>query len=461
MTMKRLLPSCSLRLVAWYASSTTFVVLACMAAMFLLLQRQAEVQVDASLHAELKALINRWKSGADLAELHDKAATVALNVSELSSVAVWRYDYDEESSDGKDRVRDQRRTLAFAEAQPEPTAEVTLGDGWRTIRALAHNASGSVLIQVSRPVVSETLVWPEFQRVLMMGALGLLLICGASALLTRRAFRFVRVAIERTGRVDPRAPGKRLPVPATGQEANQLSTAINDMLDRLQRVPGKEASFATRAAHELRTPLAAQRCVGELVLQRESSPEQLREAVASMLEEGDHMHRLIDNLLLLARASSGVLQQATTAVCVETVLRRCVRSLQPLAEENGQKLRVTYRGSFEVQADETLVSQAILNLVHNAIRHTPAGTSIDVRALSILGGVCIVIADNGPGFEKSVKSMEVRDVSTIHGNRGLGLGLSIARALVRSQGGRMSLLSQPGRGTLVQLKFKVLNSLQH
>jgi signal transduction histidine kinase len=431
------------RLVVWYLVSTTLIVLACVAAMFFLLHRQAGLYVDAKLRTELATLAERWTKGVDVEELD--GGRLAITFDGASSVNVWRYDQAQQTYARHIKLRG---------------ADDAKEDGWRAMSTVAHSPNGSILIRVARPAVLAATVWEEFRLVLVLCTLGLLLIGGISTLITSRAFGFVRSATRRMRLADPSAPMLSMPVPTGAHEAKELSKAINDMLERQQRARQKEAHFATQAAHELRTPLAALRCVGELALQREGSIEDTRGAVSAMLEEGEHMQRLIDGLLLLARAEGDLLPRAHTPVVLDAVLRRCVRSLQPLAEEKGQTLSVKYRGSFVAAVDGTLLSQAILNLVHNALRHTPAGTSIETSVSSDGDNTYIVIADNGPGFKNQGQSAVVRAPSAPSApsaeaeGRGLGLGLSIAQALVRSQGGRMIVRSKIGRGTVVQLIFE-------
>jgi signal transduction histidine kinase len=432
-----LIRSFRLRLAGWYMVSTTFIVLACVTAMFFLLHRQAEVYVDAVLRTELATLVERWRKGVDVPELD--GGRLAITFEGPSSVDVWRHHQAEQSPIDRSRIRG---------------ADDADDEGWRAMSAVAHSANGSILIRVARPASLTAVVWEEFRLVLVLCTLGLLLLCVISALATSRAFGFVRSATERMRRTDPRASELSLPVPPGAHEVTELSKAINDLLDRQQQARLKEAHFATQAAHELRTPLAALRCVGELALAREGTIEDSRAAISAMLEEGEHMRRLIAGLLLLARADGDLLPRASTPVFLDAVLRRCVRSLQPLAEEKGQTLRVKYRGSFLIEADETLLSQAILNLVHNALRHTPAGTVIETSVSGSRDGTFIVIADNGPGFDDQEQSAVVRKPGADWEGRGLGMGLSIAQALVRSQGGRMVVRSTLGRGTTVQLQFK-------
>lgn len=438
-----LIRSFRLRLAGWYMVSTTFIVLACVTAMFFLLHRQAEVYVDAVLRTELATLVERWRKGVDVPELD--GGRLAITFEGPSSVDVWRHNQTGHSPVDRSRIRG---------ADDADKADETDERGWRAMSAVADSANGSILIRVARPASLTAVVWQEFRLVLVLCTLGLLLICVISALATSRAFGFVRSATERMRRTDPRAPEQSVPVPSGAHEVTELSKAINDMLDRQQQARLKEAHFATQAAHELRTPLAALRCVGELALSREGTIDDSRAAISAMLEEGEHMRRLIAGLLLLARADGDLLPWASTPVFLDAVLRRCVRSLQPLAEEKGQTLRVKYQGSFLVEADETLLSQAILNLVHNALRHTPAGTVIETSVSASRDGTCIVIADNGPGFEDQAQSAVVRKQGAEWESRGLGMGLSIAQALVRSQGGRMVVRSTVGRGTTVQLQFK-------
>lgn len=237
-------------------------------------------------------------------------------------------------------------------------------------------------------------------------------------------------------------------------DSTELPSAVDELLSDLDQVVVGQYRFIADAAHELRTPLTAQSVVGENVLARRASPAALREAISSMLEEGRHMRQLIDGLLELTRASlagtgSNGDKHQVTPLDLSELTNGCVQTLQVLAEERGQHFDVTCEEPVWVDADATLVRQALLNVIHNAIEHCPAGTRIRLETAQSAGDGLIRVIDDGPGIALSEQARAFerfhRGAATAH-RRGLGLGLSIAKAILRSQGGRIHLHSVPGEG---------------
>jgi signal transduction histidine kinase len=227
-------------------------------------------------------------------------------------------------------------------------------------------------------------------------------------------------------------------------------------LTHLEQVIVRQHRFVSDAAHELRTPLTAQCVVGESVLARQAvTSAQLREAIVSMLEESKHMKRLIEGLLDLTRASltntaePGVSRQPV-ALDLSVLTHDCVESLRVLAEEKQQSIEVSATTAVLADADLTMVRQALLNVIHNAIEHCPEGTRIQLETVHCPPNEAqIRVQDNGPGIpleeQRWMFERFYRGAGTSR-QRGLGLGLSIAKAVLCSQGGGIALRSTPGQG---------------
>lgn len=247
-------------------------------------------------------------------------------------------------------------------------------------------------------------------------------------------------------------------LPAKRRRAALLraSTDAEERLAHLEQVIVRQHRFVSDAAHELRTPLTAQSVVGESVLARQAvTSAQLRDAIVSMLEESKHMKRLIEGLLDLTRASltntaeQGVSRQPV-ALDLSVLTHDCVESLRVLAEEKQQSIEVSAATEVWADADLTMVRQALLNVIHNAIEHCPEGTRIQLETVHCPPNEAqIRVQDNGPGIpleeQRWMFERFYRGAGTSR-QRGLGLGLSIAKAVLCSQGGGIALRSTPGQG---------------
>ena len=241
-------------------------------------------------------------------------------------------------------------------------------------------------------------------------------------------------------------------------DIERLAVAVNELLDRFHQIVVSQHQFTADAAHELRTPLTAQSLVGENALARRCTSAELREVVGSMLEESKHMKRLIESLLELTRASVTT-ERVSTPLDLSNLARDCVESLTVLAEEKGQRIELTARPVW-ADADPTMVRQAILNVIHNAIEHCPAGARIHVETARFARNQAMLrVTDNGPGIaldEQEHVFERFYRRATAGRHRGLGLGLSIAKAVLKSQRGSIHLRSEPGSGACFTLILPVL-----
>ena len=276
-------------------------------------------------------------------------------------------------------------------------------------------------------------------------------------LLAGRVLAPVGAMADTARRITAESLDARLPVSNSADEFGRLASVFNETLARLDAAFEQLRRFTADASHELRTPLTAIRSVGEVALQRSLSPEAYREVIGSMLEEVDRLTRLVENLLLLTRAEAGriPLTRATVDLC--ELVAGVSDSLRVLAEEKNQEFTVELPGSCVVECDATVLRQGITNLLHNAIKFTPAKGIIRVAARSTPSGDAIIeIRDSGPGipasdqqrvFERFYRVDQARSTDT----GGTGLGLAIARWAVEASGGRIELESVPGQGTLFRV----------
>ena len=282
--------------------------------------------------------------------------------------------------------------------------------------------------------------------------------------------------------------------PAAGHRSNELDRAVlaERRLAHLEQIVIRQHRFVADAAHELRTPLTGLTLIGENVLAKKDIPaSQLRETIASMLEESEHMKRLIEGLLELTRASLASAanhdgRRSPFALDLGALARDCVETLQILAEEKQQCIELSVPGKLWANSDLTLVRQALLNVIHNAIEHCPPGAHIRVETGRHLPDQALIrVQDDGPGipeeeqrdvFERfyrgsgtsrarggiAVREREPKsnsEDSTRPRRRGLGLGLSIAKAILCSQGGGIELRSRPGAGSCFILSLPLLSDV--
>jgi heavy metal sensor kinase len=367
------------------------------------------------------------------------------------------------SSDGGVIYRNERLGNRTLGGVPEPgeggsdysPRSTHLADG-TPVRVVSrrHTLEGrSMLIRLA---YSEEPIWEDIGEhnlasllavpaVLVLTGLGGYLLAGrALSPLKEMAYRAEQITSDRLH--------ERLPIDEPGSELGRLATVFNNLLSRLQRTFDQLRRFTSDASHELRTPLTSIRSVGEVALQNDGSPEEYRDAIGSMLEEVNRLSALIDSLLTISLADAGCIQLHSSVFRAIDLAREAVGLFEVLVEEKGQRITVEGDESVSVSGDRLFLRQALINIVHNAVKYSPAGGTIHVGIRrETAGNVLLEVIDSGPGISPEHAAKVFDRFYRVDDSRsrqagGTGLGLSIAQWAVRLNGGDIQILSKQGRG---------------
>jgi heavy metal sensor kinase len=294
----------------------------------------------------------------------------------------------------------------------------------------------------------------ELRDLLLVLVFGLPIGVGIAGLggymLARRALAPVQHMAERARLITAERLSDRLPVNNPRDELGMLATVFNETLGRIEASFEQMRRFTADVSHELRTPLTAIRSVGEVGLRERRDEAAYRGIIGSMLEEVDRLTGLVDRLLTLSRAETGQARLSVEPVDLRELAENVVSHLGVLAEEKQQAITVEGHGTPTSVGDRMMLRQALINLVDNAIKYTPAGGRITIRAAEAPSGAVLEVSDTGPGIgvERPAQIFDrfYRETGSGAGEvRGAGLGLSIAKWAVEVNGGRLSL--EPGTGT--------------
>ena len=207
----------------------------------------------------------------------------------------------------------------------------------------------------------------------------------------------------------------------------------------------RQRRFTADASHELRTPLTVMRGAIDVVLQRERSSEEYRDVLEDLGEEVDTMTGIVERLLYLARNE----RQQSLAVCdVRAILEDVVRGTADLAASRGSTVSLALGEPLVTKADRIGLRQAFLNLVRNAIQHTPPGATIGVAGERTGDVIEITISDNGPGIPAAERSNIFQPFYRLQttDRGGTGLGLALVHELVTAHRGRISVEETAGGG---------------
>ena len=248
---------------------------------------------------------------------------------------------------------------------------------------------------------------------------------------------------------------ERIVVPRVQDELAALARTINGMLDRLERGVQDKRRFLADAAHELRTPLAVMRSEIDVALRGAPLDPGARDVLESTSQEIERMARIVDDLLILARIDEGKLQLLYADVDLAQIAGLVVSSLQSLAENADVSLEMEGPEA-RLVADQDRLRQVVVNLVDNAIAHTPPGGRVRVGVAASGNEVRLSVADSGPGIPtESLPHVFDRffreDPARARARSGAGLGLAICREIVEAHGGRIWVESRTGEGCMFTL----------
>jgi signal transduction histidine kinase len=287
--------------------------------------------------------------------------------------------------------------------------------------------------------------------VVLIGAIG-------GALLTRstmhplRQLAAVVQTILQTGRFEARVPvrGSRDPL-------DQLGALFNAMLDRIAALVAGMRGSLDNVAHDLRTPMTRLRAIAERALQSGAEdPQRYRDALADCLEESEHVSEMLNTLMDISEAETGVMRLSAEPLDAGEILRDARELYADVAEEKGVDVRVDAPDGLTVMADRNRLRQVLANLLDNAVKYTPAGGHVTLGARPEGADVALDVADDGPGiaaedlphiWDRLYRGDRSRS------ERGLGLGLSLVRAIVEAHNGRVEVASTPDHGATFTIRM--------
>jgi signal transduction histidine kinase len=330
--------------------------------------------------------------------------------------------------------------------------ELTSRDGQMSLEVATVRTADGALLQVGKSSERRLELLGRFRRLVFM-LLASILVIGLTggAILTRSALRPVNSLISTvqsildTGRLD-----RRVTAAPTGDPLDELGVLFNRMLDRIQGLIDGMRGALDNVAHDLRTPVMRVRARAEATLQTDDAGPATREALADCIEESDRLVTMLDALMDISEAETGVLRLALEPLQASQLVHDAIELYDDLADEKSLTLTSVVPDDVYILGDRTRLRQVLANLLDNAVKYTPRSgrVSIDVSRRGDL--VAFTVVDNGIGipaeelprvWERLYRGDKSRS------ERGLGLGLSLVRAIVEAHHGRVDVTSEPGRGS--------------
>jgi heavy metal sensor kinase len=348
-----------------------------------------------------------------------------------------------------------------------PTFETMEGLGKYPVRVLTwpvmEGGRTTSLLQVGMSRQSIVVAGNRFLLVMAgIFPIGLLLAGGGGWLLARRALKPVDQMTEAAHRITAEQLTARLQGTGADDELDRLARTLNEMLERLDAAFNEMRQFSADASHELQTPLTILKGEIEVALRSPRTPEEYRCTLESALEEINRIARLVEGLLLLARADAGVLRMDNREVNLTQLLSEVYDQTRILAEAKNLNLSLDPLQSLWVQGDPELLRRLLLNLVDNGIKYTPPGGQVTLSLQREGKWASLKVRDTGIGlspeeqnqiFKRFYRSAEARS----RGEGGAGLGLCIARSIAEAHGGKIQVESTSGQGSTFSVLLPLLD----
>jgi len=249
----------------------------------------------------------------------------------------------------------------------------------------------------------------------------------------------------------------RVDVRGTADPLDQLGARINEMLAQIQRLVAGMRGALDNVAHDLRTPLTRFRNVAETALTR-GDDAAVRDGLGQALEEADRLGATLTTLMDISEAETGTMRLALAPVDVGAVADEAIALYADEAEDRGLTLAAAVPPAIRVVADHTRLRQVLANLIENAVKYTPSGGRVDVDAAPAGDVVAIRVRDTGVGIPPSDLPLVFDRLyrgDTSRSARGLGLGLSLVKAVVEAHGGRVDVVSAVGEGSTFTVTLPV------
>ena len=447
-------PKLGLRLAIWYAAIFVASSLALIALTYLLLSaslRQYDREIIESTLTRyaaayrgggvdsLAAAIRRDQAAAGYEPLFVRAVGPFQDLVYVSPQTEWRrYDLSQ---------------LAAPAPGEQTWGMIGGSDEGELLEVASVRLTDGTLFQVGKSNARRTTLLERFRLILLIDFATLVAIgLAGGAAFTASALRPLHDLnatvreIMQTGQVQSRVPARN-----SGDALDELGIQVNAMLDRIEALIAGMRGALDNVAHDLRTPMMRLRGIAETALQSGGNQEALRDALADCLEESDRVVAMLNTLMDISEAETGTMRLQRERVNLSELVRQAVDIYEDVAEDRHISVAMLQpAGDLWVDVDRTRIRQVVANLLDNALKYSRPGGRVDIATRQNGAGVELSVTDNGIGispdelpriWERLYRGDKSRS------ERGLGLGLSLVKAIVEAHGGRVTVESAANQGS--------------
>jgi heavy metal sensor kinase len=308
---------------------------------------------------------------------------------------------------------------------------IQLGTHLRFVRKSLSNFKGNILA--------------VFPIILVLGSLG-------GWILARKSVSPIGYVASKTKTITSKTLSERLNPRGTGDEMDDLIETINGMIARLEGSFKRMAEFTADASHELKTPLCALRGEAELLLSKERGIQEYQEGLTHFIERFDYLNRMVNDLILLSKSDSSQVELNLVPLRLDLLVQDIANLFQVFAEQKNIGLNIDLCQETTVMGDKMRLQQLFTNLIDNAVKFTPYGGSIRIRAEKDGDFAKIGVGDTGMGIPEEERENIFKRFYRVDKSRskeigGVGLGLSIAEWIAHAHHGKIEVRSEPNQGS--------------
>jgi heavy metal sensor kinase len=441
------------RLTAWYSLVLLAGLTLFGAGIWLLISHSLRASLDDTLAQAAKGVTTVLQSETEPDHLREELTEYASATPGGNLMEVW-------NAQGQQIIASKTVSMEQSDSASAYGVQVRPSGQYRTFTTNVSVDGGQYRLLVAAPMDATEATLGRVRMLLLWSTPVVLLLASLGGYwISRRALAPVD-EITRSARViGIQSLSQRLAVPASGDEIQRLSETWNGMLARLEAAVKRLSQFTADASHELRTPIALIRTTAELTLRRERSPETYREALRQVLLESERTTRLVEDLLLLARADAGLPSLPLERLELIPLVRDVCRQGQILA--GARQLEISAVIPDEpvfVEANDPALRRMLLLLLDNAVKYTPSGGRIILSVDRGPAGATVAVSDTGIGIPETALPHVFERFYRVDESRnrdagGTGLGLSIAKWIAERHHASLEAESVVGQGSVFRIRF--------
>ncbi len=307
------------------------------------------------------------------------------------------------------------------------------------------------ILQVGKSTKNREILLARFREI-FAGVMIPVILLGfvGGALLSFKALKPIHNLIHTVASIDTGKMHARVPESHTDDELEELTVLFNGMLEKIETLINGMRNCVDNVAHDLRTPITRLRGIAEMALQAEEGWDCLCEALMDCAEESENILTMLNTLMDISEAETGVMRLKVETVDLSTLFRAVADLYKYVAEDKNIAVSADCPEDLNLRGDSNRIRQVLANLLDNAIKYTSPGGSVALSARCHGNGVEISVKDDGEGIaaEEIPRIWErLYRVDKSRSCQGLGLGLSLVKAIVHAHGGTVEVISEPGNGS--------------